>query len=357
METKHIHDSFFKEVFSQKAHFGAFAHAALAPFGRVLDWDKAFRVDPSGTDETLVRSVGDLLWRVPLRPGMLPGGSRDGPEQVDILLEHKSHPDPDVVFDVYLRLLRIWTRRPRQRPKRLVVPVVVTNTPRPWDVAATVARAFHAPGPLQRAVPCLQVLHVPLDGDLEARIEGDWDLKAAVRALWVVGKGEVSAGIGKTFEYAARGSWAEGDERFVEALLTYVTSGKIGMDPEALREVAERALRRRRKRGMSTYVEHWMQVGVQKGFRRGVERGRQEGLERGRQEGVQEGLERGRQEGIRASVKRVLERRFGRVPEGVVLALEGRRDLGELEDLVVAASTCESLEEFEALLGAGQESE
>jgi len=128
---------------------------------------------------------------------------------------------------------------------------------------------------------------------------------------------------------------------------------------------------------MSTYQEYWRELGVEKGYklgiaegiergrREGIERGRQEGIERGRQEGIergrqegiergrQEGIERGRQEGIerlRDSVRRVLQMRFGQVPGQVGEKLAETEDLDALQDLLVTASTANSLQEFLEIL-------
>ncbi len=330
------HDPFFAEVFSQRPHFAAFAQAALAQFSHLLCWDLAQPGPTASTDQSLLRSTADLLWRVPLRPHLV--SSPSSQDHVTFLLEHKSHPDPQTLFQVYLRLVRLWNQPPLRLPKELVVPVVVTNTPRPWDVQASAERAFRAQGPLRALVPRLEVVQVVLDEELEERVQGDWDLKAAVRALWVVGRGEVGPEIRRALEYAAQGSWASGQTRFVEALLRYVTSGKMGMSMEELGAMVGEVLAERGVRLMSTYQEHWRQLGEEEGFRRGMT----EGLERGRREG----LERGRREGLRDSVHRVVAGRFGQVPKEVEEGLVGEEDLERLEEILVAASTSSSLQEF-----------
>ena len=48
----------------------------------------------------------------------------------------------------------------------------------------------------------------------------------------------------------------------------------------------------------------------------------------------------------RAAVLKLLERRFGRVPEEVRGVVEGLSELEALEEATVAAGLCESLEEF-----------
>jgi len=64
---------------------------------------------------------------------------------------------------------------------------------------------------------------------------------------------------------------------------------------------------------MGTMAERWLQEGRQEGLRKGL----QEGLQKGRQEGRQEGWQEGRQEGEANTLVRLLERRFGAVPDSV----------------------------------------
>jgi hypothetical protein len=76
-----------------------------------------------------------------------------------------------------------------------------------------------------------------------------------------------------------------------------------------------------------------------------------------RQEGRQEGHQEGRQEGLREGVLslqrallRVLEVRFGRLPDGLIEAISAVSDLSTLELLLRTSAVCSDLESFVAQL-------
>jgi hypothetical protein len=60
--------------------------------------------------------------------------------------------------------------------------------------------------------------------------------------------------------------------------------------------------------------------------------------------------ERGRVVEARRMLQRVLEARYGELPEYVTAGISAEPDVTRLEDLAVRAVTCESLEEFERAL-------
>jgi predicted transposase YdaD len=76
-----------------------------------------------------------------------------------------------------------------------------------------------------------------------------------------------------------------------------------------------------------------------------LEQGEARGLEKGRKAGKQEG----RAEEARRALLRVLERRFGTVPEDLCRTLEHEEDVERLEFLLDEAVTCTDLDAFRAL--------
>ena len=108
--------------------------------------------------------------------------------------------------------------------------------------------------------------------------------------------------------------------------LRYVLSAKMDMEPAAPVEQVRETLRREGEADMTTYIEHF----------------RMEGERLGRQEGWREG----RREASLRAVVRLLEHRFGTMPSDLRRQLEEVEDPGRLEELVVLAGTCGSLDEF-----------
>ena len=60
------------------------------------------------------------------------------------------------------------------------------------------------------------------------------------------------------------------------------------------------------------------------------------------QKGLQEGLEKG----LRQTLIKILQRRFGQIPEGLVEAINGIHETARMESLVDAALDAASMEEF-----------
>ena len=65
---------------------------------------------------------------------------------------------------------------------------------------------------------------------------------------------------------------------------------------------------------MSTFAERFIEQGLQQGLQQGMEQGRQQGLQQGRQQGLQQGEAQ--------MLLRLLERKFGEVPEAVRQRIE-----------------------------------
>ena len=80
--------------------------------------------------------------------------------------------------------------------------------------------------------------------------------------------------------------------------------------------------------------------GIKKGLDQGLKQGRQEG----RQEGREEGLEQGRAEGAAALLERVLEQRFGPLPQTVRRKL-AKANAAEIEGWTDALATAQSLKQ------------
>lgn len=71
----------------------------------------------------------------------------------------------------------------------------------------------------------------------------------------------------------------------------------------------------------------------------------QEILTEGEQKGLKQGLEQGLEQGARRQLIRVLQRRFGEIPQQVKTSLE-TQSIEELENLMDAAIAVSSLDEF-----------
>lgn len=76
------------------------------------------------------------------------------------------------------------------------------------------------------------------------------------------------------------------------------------------------------------------------------ERGQQQGVQKGKEQGLRQGLERGRAQGQLQLLQRLLEQRFGPLPEGVRERLAAIRDLSAVDRLIRQLFEARSLAEL-----------
>ncbi|PNW40593.1 UNVERIFIED_CONTAM: hypothetical protein BEN50_14725 [Euhalothece sp. KZN 001] len=72
---------------------------------------------------------------------------------------------------------------------------------------------------------------------------------------------------------------------------------------------------------------------------------------RGREKGRQEGKEEGIQEGIQQGIQEILDTRFGEVEESLMNSVREINEISRLKTLLRQATTVNSLQEFQSLLG------
>ena len=334
------HDNLFALLFSSRRHLLAFFEAFLPDCLEPLDPDSASLVNPKLVDEALSARVSDILWAFqsahedPVRSSRRPSHF--------LLLEHKSHPDHDAILQMLGLMLRIWDR---YGSRVHILPVLLTNTPRPWpdplDLRSLLPESPWHP----RHVPSFEPVHISLTELDPAQLGPLWDLRAGIRLMAMAARGEMDERLAIVFREAARGSWTQGDERLVRALLAYVTRGKMRLSVQELGRVVGQTLGAQGEDIMESFAEYWMQQGRKKG----LEEGRRKGVEEGRRKGVEEGRRKGIEEGIRRladSVCQVLRARFGSVPLEVEAFVRTRTDLDELTDLHRRALQVEAPEEI-----------
>ena len=64
-----------------------------------------------------------------------------------------------------------------------------------------------------------------------------------------------------------------------------------------------------------TFIDNGIKIGLERGRREGLKQGIEQGLEQGIERGLEQGLEQGRKEGAVALLERLLEQRFGPLPQ------------------------------------------
>ena len=147
------HDAFFKQLFSDPEVAASQLRWHLPTRAReAIDWQSLALVDGSFVDEALRPRHTDLLFEVRLRAGR--------PGMVYLLFEHQSRTDPRMPMRLRRYIGRIWDRWETEHPDTLpfpaVVPVLLSQGPRPWTAPLRLHEVVDLDGPLAGLAP-----HVP----------------------------------------------------------------------------------------------------------------------------------------------------------------------------------------------------
>lgn len=298
------HDARYQRLFS---HPGVVAqllrHFVDGPWLSGLDLDAMERLNTKFHADAGQRRDGDMIWRIPRQDG--------ADTYLLLLLEFQSTSDHFMALRVLAYAALLWQQLVREQ--QLVargklpplLPVVLYNGDAPWRGPVTMHELVDLPAAstLWRWQPDMRYHLI----DVGAFSETELKARDGLPALWfrlenapdpaqVVDVADAAlAWLSRHPGFsAARAAFAE----LLGALAAPLGAG--GRAPEDLLEVRNMLLARAEK-----WTEEWRQEGRQKGL--------QEGLQEGRQKGLQEG----RQEGEAAFLLRLLERRFGAVPDPV----------------------------------------
>jgi predicted transposase/invertase (TIGR01784 family) len=126
----HPHDRFFKVVMTHPEAAAALLRERLPRelVGMLAD-EPPRPLDASFIDDHLRGSASDRLFSLRLS---------EGESFVNSLIEHKSTPDPDVAFQLLRYMVRIWEGTEREggaaRKKPPIIPMVVYHGAAPWKV-------------------------------------------------------------------------------------------------------------------------------------------------------------------------------------------------------------------------------
>jgi predicted transposase YdaD len=323
MSGKTPHDNLFRLAFSQVPHATAHFRATLPPaVVEKVRWETLQLQPGSFVDPELQHLQSDVLWRARLRD--------EGDAFFYVLLEHQSRPDALMSFRLLRYMVRIWERwllhTKNQRPLPFIVPMVLYNGDRSWNVSLafedllpeTLRAELHPFVPA--FVYALQDLSQTLDEDLRGEPFRELVL------LWL--------------KYARhKDFWQRlptflpvlqqvDPQRELEPLMRYLFYATAQPMPEQVRLLLATEL--------GAEVERWWM-----GWAQTV---REEGLQQGREEGQQQERQR-----LLAKLRRQLllslQGRFGELPPHVTERVQAASE-DELDRLSERLPTAQTLAEL-----------
>ena len=293
------HDALFRALLADPGRADTLIREYLPPAVAAELSDAPIRpVDASFVDAVLHQSHSDRLFEAPLKGG--------GIAYVYVLLEHKAAPDPGTPLQMLGYMVRIWQRYADDRASRLralppIVPLIFYHGRERWSEVLSVAEMIAGEGELAafaRRLCC--VLHDLGERPLAA-LSGDAAVWSGLAALVAAFRGQAEAGVLRRI----LSGLPDGSELELQVLSYIVRTYEL--TPTVLETAARAAKPERWEALMSTVAEAW----VREGEAKGEARGRAEGKAEGRVEGKAEG----RAEGKAETLLRLLQRRFGPVPE------------------------------------------
>ena len=304
-----------------------------------IDWGRGYalldkELQQVSRDADLGRRLADTLvqvWR------------RDGSDAwVLIHIEVQGQPERDFARRMFVYYYRIFDRY--QRP---IMSVAILGDEQPdW-------RPAHF---TQELWGCVEELRYPVVKLLDWR-ERDEELAASANPFAVVVRAYLAAQAtygalearGRAKLGLIRGLYERGYAREQILKLFRLIDWMLAL-PQELDDVLWREIARIEEERRMPYITSVERIGLREGELRGLQRGEQIGLQRGEQIGLQRGEQIGLQEGQRAMLRRLVQARFGTVPEALGRQIDAA-DQVRLEQLADRIGAAASLDELAAESG------
>jgi predicted transposase/invertase (TIGR01784 family) len=262
------HDGLFKEVWSRTDEAKDFLARYLpAEVVTLLDLDTLTCTRDSFVDEDLRPHYSELLYQMQRKDG--------GRAYAYVLAEHKSSPDRDTAFQVLRYLTRIWEHLWREgiRPLPALVTVVLYHGREPWPYGQSLREALDLPAGLAPYAPDVHYALCDLSNVPDEQIRGTVMLRAAMLLMKHIADPDLVDRLPGII-----GLWRDliSEESALASLmilLRYVARAGQGVTRDDLRRVLNTTLPTEEETLMSTIAEQWVQEGKEQGRAEGVVRG------------------------------------------------------------------------------------
>ncbi|WP_029007253.1 Rpn family recombination-promoting nuclease/putative transposase [Azospirillum halopraeferens] len=336
------HDQFFKRLLDQPGAAGALLRERLPPAitARLSD-DPPELLHGSFISEDLAEFRTDRLYRASTRAGVT--------ALIHVVVEHKSAPDPRVALQLLgykSRILHWWDARRKVdddgEPVALpvVVSMVVYHGAAPWRVPLSLGGIIAADPDLLPYAPDFRYSLVDLGRIADTQLSQEPVLRVGFLILKHGTRGE---DLRRTLLTLGPAAYALGFDELV-ALMRYVLREPNDVEAGVVRDVLAEIVPGQEERVMSIALEQFEKQWKAEAFKHGWDQGRADGKAEGKSEGKAEGIALGEIEGRAASLSRLLERRFGKVPPAVRDRIR-TASLAELDAWFDAAIDAPALEE------------
>jgi predicted transposase/invertase (TIGR01784 family) len=275
-----IHDAFFKQALGNPELAGQFLREHLPPaVVELLGPETPEPLPGSFVDEELRQHHSDLLFRMHLKSG--------GDAFAYLLLEHKSSPDEGARLQLLRYIVRVQTNWYEQNGQRLplppVLPLLAHQGPGEWTFSCELVDLFgDAPTALRPYLPTFRHALVDLAVTPDTALSTIARLRALLAALKYGRRPDLPAHLDVILaEVEAL------ETRDLLLILTYLDKGPVAVSHEKMRQLLRDRIPDQEERIMGWITQPYFE----------------------------DGMKRGRAEGHAKSLVRLLEKRFGTLPE------------------------------------------
>ncbi|HEY2402391.1 MAG TPA: Rpn family recombination-promoting nuclease/putative transposase [Steroidobacteraceae bacterium] len=275
-----IHDAFFKQALGEPELAGQFLREHLPPeVVELLGPEAPEPLPASFVDEELRQHHSDLLFRMHLKSG--------GEVFAYLLLEHKSSPDEGARLQLLRYIVRLLTnwyeQNGRQLPLPPVLPLLAHQGPGEWTFSCEFVDLFgDAPAALRPYLPTFRHALVDLAATPDEALSTMGRLRALLTALKYCRRSELPERL--DIILAELGAL---EQRDLILILTYLDKGPVAVSRKKIRQVLSARTHHHEETVMGWITQPYFE----------------------------DGLEQGRTEGQAKSLVRLLEKRFGTLPE------------------------------------------
>ncbi|MDD9993548.1 MAG: Rpn family recombination-promoting nuclease/putative transposase [Rhodospirillales bacterium] len=314
------HDALFRALVANPARAGVLLAEYLPQqIADLLDpASPPEAVEGSFVDADAARTQCDALFRVRLKSGHQ--------ARIYVLLEHKSSVDAGTPLQILKYMVNIWLREiegstagDRLPP---IIPLVFYHGQGQWTAARSVAEMIEAPAELAPFLREFAYVVHDLGEIAPLRLSRTPEVRAGLLALKVVHAVAIPPDI---LDQMTGGPVA--GSKFERHIVRYIAE-RMNLTPALLEASLRRTKPDRWEALMVTVAEAW--------------------IEQGRAEGIEKGLAQGITTGQAGLLLRLLELRFGELPETVGDRVRGA-SASELEAWAGAVLVAESLDEVLAV--------
>lgn len=293
------HDRFFKATWTRKTIAEPFfARYLPAEIIALLDLSSLRPSSTSFVNPVLGEHQADVLYEITTRSG--------GPALIYGLLEHKSAPSEATGLQLYGYLGDIWQQARKQGhpfPLPPIIAIVLYHGTILWSGGETFQTLIDTPEPLTGFTPHFRYLVCDLNQqDLDKVKDQAW-LAIALQVLKYIHRDELNERLPDIIALFNQ-LWVEGDETmgFLQTVLRYLGEAARQLDDTDFWNAIKQNLPTHiGEQAMTTIAEIWQQKGEQRGEQRGKQLGEQ--------------LAR------RDDLRKLLAKRFGELPETIILKL------------------------------------